>query len=318
MRSARVPRRARSSAATASWRPRWRRSATRSPAARASSPSRASRASARPGSPRAVATAAATRGALTAWGRAVEDGGAYGPWTEPLRELVRHAPGLAPDKLALARTLAGGAYDSRAGGAAGGAPAGGAYDSRSAGAGGGDDALAGGEEALAGGAPVSGEDARARVFDAVAALLDAAAAPSGLVLVLDDMHWADRSSLDLLRHVVRRLPPAARVLVVVTYRDAGMPEAHPLAGALDELAHAPGFTRIRLEGLDLDEIRAFVGDDARAARHRRARPARAHGRQPALRRRARARRRRRARRGRDRRPRGRARGRAAPPHPAWR
>ena len=90
-------------------------------------------------------------------------------------------------------------------------------------------------------------------------------APSGLVLVLDDLHWADRSSLDLLRHVVRRLSPAARVLITVTYRDAGLPEEHPLAGTLDELAHAPGFTRRRLEGLDLDEVRAFVRGGRTAA-----------------------------------------------------
>ncbi len=57
------------------------------------------------------------------------------------------------------------------------------------------------------------------LFDAVVDLVDAVAADAAALVVIDDAHWADGSSLGLLRHVVRRLPPTSAVLVIVTYRD---------------------------------------------------------------------------------------------------
>ena len=47
------------------------------------------------------------------------------------------------------------------------------------------------------------------------------------VLVIEDLHWADEATLDLLRFLARRLGPAA-VLVVVTYRDDELGPQHPV------------------------------------------------------------------------------------------
>ena len=69
-------------------------------------------------------------------------------------------------------------------------------------------------------APPPGGEERFRLFEAVARVLGATAGPSGLVVVLDDLHWADPSSALLLAHMGRGLA-SSRVLVVATYRDKG-------------------------------------------------------------------------------------------------
>ena len=67
-------------------------------------------------------------------------------------------------------------------------------------------------------------------------LLEQLAATQPLVLVLDDFHWADSASVDLLGALLRR-PPAARVLLVLGARPRQLPER--LASAL-ERAHRDG------------------------------------------------------------------------------
>jgi len=64
----------------------------------------------------------------------------------------------------------------------------------------------------------AGGEERFRLFEAVTSTLVRAAAPAGLVVVLDDLHWADLSSASLLAHLARDLA-ASRVLIVATYRD---------------------------------------------------------------------------------------------------
>ncbi|GAA0983161.1 hypothetical protein GCM10009555_054370 [Acrocarpospora macrocephala] len=59
--------------------------------------------------------------------------------------------------------------------------------------------------------------ARYRLYRAIIGMLERLAEPSGLVLVLDDVHWADGSTIEFLDHVVRH-PPRARVLITVAYR----------------------------------------------------------------------------------------------------
>ena len=68
---------------------------------------------------------------------------------------------------------------------------------------------------------------RLRLFDAIAALLDEAGAHAPIVLVFDDLHWADRPTLQLLRHLVRA-PHPRRVLLLGTYREAELDAGHPL------------------------------------------------------------------------------------------
>jgi class 3 adenylate cyclase/tetratricopeptide (TPR) repeat protein len=92
------------------------------------------------------------------------------------------------------------------------------------------------------------EAERRKLFDAVRGWLDANAT-SGLVLVLDDLHWADLGSLLLLRHIMLS-DPIPRLLVIGTYRDTDLDRTHPLSGMLVDFRRAFDITRVALEGLD--------------------------------------------------------------------
>ncbi len=95
--------------------------------------------------------------------------------------------------------------------------------------------LRAGSEASAAAEPIEGEQARFRLFDSVTRFLERRAARQPLVLVLDDLHWADADSLLLLQFLASALR-AAPILVVGTYRDIEVRRGHPLGsllGALD-------------------------------------------------------------------------------------
>jgi DNA-binding CsgD family transcriptional regulator len=81
--------------------------------------------------------------------------------------------------------------------------------------------------------PLPAEQARLRLYEAVGDFLAMLAAPHGLLLILDDLHWADPSSLDLLCHVVGR-QPAARLLILGAFREG-------------DIAYRPAFDRARTE-----------------------------------------------------------------------
>ncbi|WP_367128576.1 BTAD domain-containing putative transcriptional regulator [Saccharothrix sp. HUAS TT1] len=97
--------------------------------------------------------------------------------------------------------------------------------------------------------------ARFRAYDAVATLVREAAAPSGLVLVLDDLHAADADSLLLLRYLAATVH-TSRALVVATLR----PYEHDpdLVAALADLARVPGHRQLRPTGLDADAVADLV------------------------------------------------------------
>ncbi len=78
-----------------------------------------------------------------------------------------------------------------------------------------------------------------------------------VVLVLDDLQWADAASLQLLRHLVKE-SEALPLLVVGTYRDTELSPAHPLTEALGALSREPGMSRVRLRGLDDDEVVQYL------------------------------------------------------------
>ncbi|HET6690316.1 MAG TPA: AAA family ATPase, partial [Miltoncostaeaceae bacterium] len=116
-------------------------------------------------------------------------------------------------------------------------------------------------------APVEGaphdddpDTARYRAFEAVRGVLQACAGGRPTLLVLDDLHWADRPTLLLLRHLGRMLEPVP-LLVLGTYRDTEVDAGHPLTTALGDLRHDHPVVTVALEGLDGDE----VGDLVRAA-----------------------------------------------------
>jgi class 3 adenylate cyclase/tetratricopeptide (TPR) repeat protein/DNA polymerase III delta prime subunit len=99
-----------------------------------------------------------------------------------------------------------------------------------------------------------------RLFEAVSSWLVESSRPDGLVLVLDDIHWATRSTLLLLAHLLRAAAAddAARLLVVATYRDTELDRTHPLNSVLADLRRLPGVVRLDLRGLSLDESVVLV------------------------------------------------------------
>ena len=85
------------------------------------------------------------------------------------------------------------------------------------------------------------------------------------MVVLEDVHWADEATIDLLRFVGRRLRAAA-VLVIVSYRDDDLAADDPLRVALGELARQRSTRRISLTALSADAVRALArGSDLEAA-----------------------------------------------------
>jgi len=105
------------------------------------------------------------------------------------------------------------------------------------------------------------ETERYRLFEAVSSWLTAAAEPTGLVLVLDDLHWATRPTLVLLQHLLHTTGEA-RMLVAGTYRDTDLGRAHPLAGLLADLRRSSGVSRVALSGLDVSGVTALLTDAA--------------------------------------------------------
>ena len=106
--------------------------------------------------------------------------------------------------------------------------------------------------------PALGPDAaRFQLFDGVSTFLRNASRTQPLVLVLDDLHWADKPSLMLLQFVARELR-GARLLVIGTYRDVDIRRQHPLSQALGELAREQLAERIVLRGLGKRDVARFV------------------------------------------------------------
>jgi class 3 adenylate cyclase/tetratricopeptide (TPR) repeat protein/DNA polymerase III delta prime subunit len=103
-----------------------------------------------------------------------------------------------------------------------------------------------------------------RLFEAVASwLVETARAAAGLVLVLDDVHWATKPTLHLMQHVVRFASDEhAPVLVVATYRDTDVDRAHPLASVLADLRRLPGVERLAVDNLSLEEVLALIEEAA--------------------------------------------------------
>lgn len=107
--------------------------------------------------------------------------------------------------------------------------------------------------------PLESEHARFRFFDSYTTFLKNVARTQPLLLILDDLHWADASSLLLLQFLVRELGDAP-VLVVGTYRDIALELHHPLRQALGDLARAQRSHTIELRGLSEREVASFIHD----------------------------------------------------------
>src|SRR5581483_6593725 len=98
---------------------------------------------------------------------------------------------------------------------------------------------------------------RHRLHSAIGDLLAAAAGERPLLLVLEDGHWADTSTLHLLRHLARAATDA-RLLLVATFRDTEADVPTDLAATLADLRRADDVVRLKLGGLSADDVAEFV------------------------------------------------------------
>ena len=101
--------------------------------------------------------------------------------------------------------------------------------------------------------------ARFRLFDSITAFLAQAATAQPLVLILDDLHWADIPSLLLLEFLARDVADA-HVLVVGSYRDVEVARGHPLMRTLANLARSPHVARLTLAGLTAPEVARAIAE----------------------------------------------------------
>ena len=99
--------------------------------------------------------------------------------------------------------------------------------------------------------------ARFRLFDSIATFLKSASGTRPLVLVLDDLHWADEGSLRLLEFVARDLA-GSRLLLIGDYRDVELSRRHPLSRTLAELTRERLFERTVLRGLSREDVGRFI------------------------------------------------------------
>jgi tetratricopeptide (TPR) repeat protein len=105
--------------------------------------------------------------------------------------------------------------------------------------------------------PLEGEKGRFRLFDSITTWLKKAGQEQPLVLIIEDLHWADTPSLLLLQFLTRELKQS-RLLLLGTYRDVELARQHPLAQVLGELAREPLSQRILLRGLGEPDVARFL------------------------------------------------------------
>ena len=105
-------------------------------------------------------------------------------------------------------------------------------------------------------AAAAGESA-APLFDALMSLLRTLDEEGPVVLVIEDMHWADRSTLDLVSYLARYLG-RTRAMLLTTYRSDEMRRSHALRPVLAELGRLPNVERLDAAPLTADEVVALL------------------------------------------------------------
>jgi pimeloyl-ACP methyl ester carboxylesterase len=106
--------------------------------------------------------------------------------------------------------------------------------------------------------PDESERGRHRLYDGFATFLAETSRASPILLVLDDLHMADRSTLLLLKHIVRS-PGESRVLILGTYRETEIARTHPLAETLADLRRDRAFERVPIQGLGERDVGVLIG-----------------------------------------------------------
>lgn len=102
---------------------------------------------------------------------------------------------------------------------------------------------------------------RYALFSSVSRILRAACAEQTVVVVLDDLHWADPGTLQLLEHVATSLP-RARLLIIGTYRETDLGATDPLTETSARLHRVAGVDRMQLVGLSDDAVVELLADAA--------------------------------------------------------
>ena len=98
----------------------------------------------------------------------------------------------------------------------------------------------------------------ARMLRELAEALEVLTADRVLVLVLEDVQWSDRSTVEALAYLAQRREPA-RLLVLGTYRPVEVPlQGHPLRGLVQELCGRGQAEELRLEFLTAEDVAAYV------------------------------------------------------------
>ncbi|MFC4784490.1 helix-turn-helix transcriptional regulator [Nocardioides sp. MAHUQ-72] len=100
---------------------------------------------------------------------------------------------------------------------------------------------------------------RADLFEAVHALLEAAAAKAPLLLVIEDAHWADQSTRDMLSFLFSR-PFLGPVALVASYRSDDLHRRHPLRRQVAEWSRIRGVERVQLGPLAAPDVRALIAE----------------------------------------------------------
>jgi DNA-binding CsgD family transcriptional regulator/tetratricopeptide (TPR) repeat protein len=106
-------------------------------------------------------------------------------------------------------------------------------------------------------AELVGEYARARLFELVLRFLDRLGEQAPVVMVLEDLQWADRSTLDLLVFLAR-VVRQERLLLVATYRSDELPTSHPLHAVVAELDRNRRVEHLQLPRFDREEVAALL------------------------------------------------------------
>jgi class 3 adenylate cyclase len=182
-----------------------------------------------------MAARAEQEGVPVLWGRCLEEPGAppYWPWRQLIRGYLRSGGDPRP-----AETLGAGLHDiasivpevaEAVAPRSSGAPA----------------------------EPVDTAQSRFQLFDAVAGFWRRAAQRTPQVLIFEDLHWADATSLRLFAFLAAALEDCA-LLLIGTYRDTELSRQHPLFDTLGELARSPVLRRIELAGLSERETQEFI------------------------------------------------------------
>jgi DNA-binding CsgD family transcriptional regulator/tetratricopeptide (TPR) repeat protein len=107
--------------------------------------------------------------------------------------------------------------------------------------------------------PLEPVQARFRLFDSITQFLRNLAQSQLLMLVLDDLHWADQPSLLLLEFLAGQLSDS-KIMLVGTYRDTEVSREHPLSKTLAQFARSGSYQREELKGLETEHIGQLIKD----------------------------------------------------------